>query len=152
MTFTQALNNNDAFAVGFDRMFDRLHALNALQSKQGNYPPYNIIKRSDDLYEVEIAVSGFRKDEITIELEDGVMTVTGKKQPEEVSVDYIHKGIAERDFTRKFTLADTIEVRGADMESGILSIVLENVIPEHKKPRTIEIGSSEKQLLMEEGK
>jgi len=151
MTFTQALHN-DAFAVGFDRMFDRLHALNTLQSKQGNYPPYNIVKRSDDIYEVEIAVSGFRKDEITIELEDGVLTVTGKKQPEEVSVDYIHKGIAERDFTRKFTLADTIEVRGADMESGILSIVLENVIPEHKKPRTIEIGSSEKQLLMEEGK
>jgi molecular chaperone IbpA len=140
----------DPMAVGFDRMFNRLHALNELQAKQGNYPPYNIVKRSDDIYEVEIAVSGFRKDEITIELEDGVLTVTGKKKPDEISVDYIHKGIAERDFTRKFTLADTIEVRGADMESGILSIVLENVIPEHKKPRTIAIGDSEAQLLTED--
>src|SRR5210317_1846881 len=131
---------DDPFAVCFDRTFDRLHNLNTVQLKQGNSPPYNILKRSDDIYEVEIAVSGFTQDEINIELEDGVMTVTGKKNLEEGKVDYIHKGIAERDFTRKFTLSDTIEVRGADMNNGILSIVLENVIPEHKKPRTIEIG------------
>lgn len=141
---------NDPFAVGFDRIFDRLHNLNAFQAKQGNYPPYNIVKRSDDIYEVEIAVSGFTQDEIDIELEDGVMTVTGKKSPDEVTVDYIHKGIAERDFTRKFTLSDTIEVRGADMNNGILTIVLENVIPEHKKPRTIEIGKGETQQFLTE--
>jgi molecular chaperone IbpA len=140
----------DPFAVGFDRIFDRLHNLNELQVKQGNYPPYNILKKGDNLYEVEIAVAGFLKSEISIELEDGVMTVTGKKAPSEIGVDFIHKGIAERDFTRKFTLSDTIEVRGADMSNGILSIMLENVIPEHKKPRTIAIGDSEAQLLTED--
>jgi molecular chaperone IbpA len=140
----------EPFAVGFDRIFDRLHNLNTLQVKQGNYPPYNILKKGDNLYEVEIAVAGFLKSEISIELEDGVMTVTGKRSPANEDVDFIHKGIAERDFTRKFTLSDTIEVRGADMNNGILSIMLENVIPEHKKPRTIAIGNSEAQLLTED--
>jgi len=141
---------NDPFAVGFDRIFDRLHTLNTLQAKQGNYPPYNIIKKGDNLYEVEIAVAGFLKSEISIELEDGVMTVTGNRAPENDSSNFIHKGIAERDFTRKFTLSDTIEVRGADLHSGILSIMLENVIPEHKKPRSINIGGSEPELLTED--
>ena len=141
---------DDPFAVGFDRIFDRLHNLNTLQAKQGNYPPYNIIKKGDNLYEVEIAVAGFVKSEISIELEDGVMTVTGKKTVPDEGIEFIHKGIAERDFTRKFTLSDTIEVRGADLNSGILSIMLENVIPEHKKPRTIAIGNSEAQLLTED--
>jgi len=130
-------------------MFDRLHTLNQLQAKQGNYPPYNIVKLSDDHYEVEIAVAGFHESEISIELEDGVMTVTGTKSSEDEGVDYIHKGIAERNFTRKFTLSDTIEVKGANLDSGILSIALENIIPEHKKPRKIAIGKSEAQLLTE---
>lgn len=142
---------NDPFAVGFDRMFDRLHTLNLAQAKQGNYPPYNIIKRGDDIYEVEIAVAGFVKSEIDIQLEDGVMTVTGKKEADEGAVSYVHKGIAERDFTRKFTLSDTIRVVGADLNSGILSIVLRNEIPEHKKPRTIEIGSTDEKQLLTEG-
>jgi molecular chaperone IbpA len=152
MTLAQALHN-DPFAVGFDRIFDRLHTLNTLQSKQGNYPPYNIVKSGDDRYEVEIAVAGFDESEISIELEDGVMTVSGTKKTEgDDAFEYIHKGIAERDFTRKFTLSDTIEVRGADMNNGILSIILENVIPEHKKPRKIAIGQSEAQLLTEDSK
>ena len=140
----------DPFGIGFDRIFDRMHTLNTLQTKQTNYPPYNIIKKGDNLYEVEIAVAGFLKSEITIELEDGVMTVTGKRAPLNDGIDFIHKGIAERDFTRKFTLADTIEVCGADLHSGILTIVLENVIPEHKKPRTIEIGKGETQQFLTE--
>ena len=151
MTLAQHLKH-DPLLVGFDRIFDRMHTLNTVQGKQSNYPPYNIIKKGDNLYEVEIAVAGFLKSEITIELEDGVLTVTGKREPLNDGIDFIHKGIAERDFTRKFTLSDTIEVRGADLNSGILSIVLENVIPEHKKPRTIAIGNSEAQLLTEDSK
>lgn len=151
MTLAQQLKY-DPLMVGFDRIFDRMHTLNTVQGKQSNYPPYNIIKKGDNLYEVEIAVAGFLKSEITIELEDGVLTVTGKREPLNDGIDFIHKGIAERDFTRKFTLSDTIEVRGADLNSGILSIVLENVIPEHKKPRTIAIGNSEAQLLTEDSK
>jgi molecular chaperone IbpA len=149
MTLSQALHN-DPFAVGFDRIFDRLHTLNTLQSKQGNYPPYNIIKRAENFYEVEIAVAGFQESELSIELEDGVMTVTGTKSSDQDAVDFVHKGIAERDFMRKFTLSDTIEVRHADLNNGILSIVLENVIPEEKKPRKIAIGNSEAQLLTED--
>ena len=151
MTLAQQLKY-DPLMVGFDRIFDRMHTLNTVQGKQSNYPPYNIIKKGDSLYEVEIAVAGFLKSEITIELEDGVLTVTGKREPLNDGIDFIHKGIAERDFTRKFTLSDTIEVRGADLNSGILSIMLENVIPEHKKPRTIAIGNSEAQLLTEDSK
>lgn len=142
---------HDPFLVGFDRIFDRMHTLNQLQAKQPNYPPYNIVKTSENRYEVEIAVAGFLKDEIVIEVEDGVLTVEGVKSKElSASGEYIHKGIAERDFTRKFTLADTVEVRGADLNSGILSIVLENVIPEAKKPRRIAISDTEAQLLTED--
>lgn len=141
---------DDPFAVGFDRIFNRLHSLNELQTKQGNYPPYNIIKRGEDRYEVEIATAGFLEGEISIEVADGVMTVEGKKQASEVQHEYVHKGIAERDFVRKFTLADTIQVRGAEMANGILTIVLENVIPEHKKPRKIEIGRSAMEFLTED--
>lgn len=153
MNLSQALHN-DPFAVGFDRIFDRLHTLNTLQAKQGNYPPYNIIKTGDNRYDVEIAVAGFDQDEISITVEDGVMTVTGssKIKEDDGEFDYIHKGIATRDFSRKFTLSDTIEVRGADMHNGILSIVLENVVPEHKKPRSIAIGNTEAQLLTEDSK
>lgn len=153
MTLNQALRN-DPFLVGFDRIFDRMHTLNSLQSKQGNYPPYNIVKTGDNRYDVEIAVAGFEEDEISITVEDGVMTVTGssKIKEEEGEYDYIHKGIATRDFTRTFTLADTVEVRGAELHSGILSIILENVIPEHKKPRTIAIGTGEAELLTEDSK
>lgn len=150
MTLAQALHN-DPFAVGFDRLFDRLHTLNSLQAKQGNYPPYNILKRGENIYEIEIAVAGFEKNEIDIQLEEGVLTVEGQKSlVDEEGLEFLHKGIAERNFTRKFTLSDTIKVNAAEMESGILSIVLENVIPEHKKPRKIAIGQSEAQLLTED--
>ena len=153
MTLAQQLKY-DPLMVGFDRIFDRMHTLNAIQGKQSNYPPYNIIKTGDNRYDVEIAVAGFLESEISIQVEDGVMTVEGLKKESDTTdtTDYIHKGIAERNFSRKFTLADTVEVRGADLTSGILSIVLENVIPEHKKPRKIAINGSqhkESQLLTE---
>ena len=150
MTLAQQLKY-DPLMVGFDRIFDRMHHLNTVQGKQSNYPPYNIIKTGDNQYDVEIAVAGFLESEISIQVEDGVMTVEGLKK-ESDTTDYIHKGIAERNFSRKFTLADTVEVRGADLTNGILSIVLENVIPEHKKPRKIAIGNSEAQLLTEDSK
>lgn len=153
MTLNQSFPN-DSLLVGFDRIFDRMHTLNKLQPKQTNYPPYNIVKTGDNRYDVEIAVAGFEEDEISITVEDGILTVTGssKIKEDDGEFDYIHKGIATRDFTRKFTLSDTIEVRGADMHNGILSIVLENVIPEHKKPRSIAIGNTEAQLLTEDSK
>jgi len=152
MTFTQAVMNNSLRndLVGFDRIFDRMHTLNSIQQKQSNYPPYNIVKTDENLYTIEIAVAGFIQDEIDITVEDGVMKVSGNKKLDESETEYVHKGIAARDFTRSFTLADTVEVRGASLVNGILQIGLENVIPEEKKPRKIDIGSSEKVFLAED--
>lgn len=150
MTLAQELRS-DPFLVGFDRIFDRMHTINTLQTKQSNYPPYNIVKKDDDFYVVEIAVAGFLQDEIDITLEDGVLKVTGEKKYEgEDSTVFIHKGIGARDFQRSFTLSDTIVVQGADLSNGILSISLENVIPDEKKPRRIEIGSGESVFLQED--
>lgn len=151
MTLAETLRH-DPFMVGFDRVFDRMHTLNTRSLKQSNYPPYNIIKRDGEFYDVEIAVAGFVQDEINITVEDGVMKVEGTKKFEEGDkADFLHKGIATRDFERTFTLSDTIIVRGADLDNGILTITLENVIPEEKKPRTIEIGTG-KQVFLQEDK
>lgn len=134
---------NDPFFIGFDRVLDRMKEATP---GQNNYPPYNIVKVDEDNYAIEIAVAGFLNDEIDIELKDGVLYVEGKKGDHEEG-KYLHKGISARAFRRSFTLSDTIVVRGADLSQGILTIDLENVIPEEKKPRKIAIGSSEKQLL-----
>jgi len=150
MTLAQELRH-DPFLVGFDRIFDRMHTINSLQTKQSNYPPYNIVKKDDDFYVVEIAVAGFLQAEIDITLEDGVLKVTGEKKSEgEDGTVFIHKGIGARDFQRSFTLSDTIVVQGADLSNGIISISLENVIPDEKKPRRIEIGSGEALFLQED--
>jgi molecular chaperone IbpA len=150
MTLAQELRH-DPFLVGFDRIFDRMHTINTLQTKQSNYPPYNIVKKDDDFYVVEIAVAGFLQAEIDITLEDGVLKVTGEKKSEgEDGTVFIHKGIGARDFQRSFTLSDTIVVQGADLSNGIISISLENVIPDEKKPRRIEIGSGEALFLQED--
>lgn len=150
--FTTADLLSDPFFIGFDNIATKLHQFE--KAKTGNYPPYNIIKIAENRYEVEIAVAGFLRSEITITVEDGVLKVEGVKKEQDDATDFIHKGIAERNFSRTFTLADTVEVTGADLTNGILSVTLMNVIPEHKKPRTIAIGesqaSSEAQLLTED--
>jgi molecular chaperone IbpA len=135
---------NDPFFIGFDRVLDRMHQQTPGQS---NYPPYNIVKVDDDNYHIEIAVAGFGRDELDVELKEGVLSVEGKKEDKD-ETKYLHKGISARHFRRTFTLSDTIVVRGADFVDGILTIELENVIPEEKKPRKIAIGgSSEPELL-----
>ena len=134
---------NDPFFIGFDRVLNRMHQQTPGQS---NYPPYNIIKVDEDNYAIELAVAGFFEDEIDIVLKDGILYVDGKKGENEEG-KYLHKGISARAFRRSFTLSDTIVVRGADLSQGILTIDLENVIPEEKKPRKIAIGNTEKELL-----
>tara|TARA_B110000503_G_scaffold33244_1_gene54013 strand:+ start:3630 stop:4097 length:468 start_codon:yes stop_codon:yes gene_type:complete len=138
---------NDPFFIGFDRL------LNKVQTPQGqtnNYPPYNIIKTEENWYELQVAIAGFKEDDLDIEIKDGLLSIKGNKTEENTNEyihEYIHKGISARSFQRTFTLADTIVVRAADLKDGILTIELENVIPEEKKPRKIEIGRAEKQLL-----
>lgn len=142
--------------LGFDRFFDEVEKmLNVDVTKTvSNFPPHNIIKLDDSRYVVELAVAGFSKDEIDISVDENVLTVKGVKDEKETTVEYLHKGIGTRSFTKTLTIADTIEVKGAEFKDGILRIGLENIIPEHKKPRKIEIGSNLKeftpQLLQEE--
>ena len=135
---------NDPLFIGFDRVLDRMREATP---GQNNYPPYNIVKTDEDHYAIELALAGFKDDEISIEVKDGVLSVEGRKDEEETETKYLHKGISARHFRRTFTLSDTIVVRDADFVNGILTIGLENVIPEEKKPRKIAIGRSEKQLL-----
>ena len=140
--------------LGFERMFDDVEKYLSMDvQKTSTFPPHNIIKLDDNRYVVELAVAGFAKDEIEITVEDGTLTVKGEKKEKETDVIYLHRGIGTRSFTKTLTVADTIEVRGAEFKDGILRIGLENVIPENKKPRKIEIGNGLKlpkaQLLQE---
>ena len=105
------------------------------------YPPYNVIKISDDDFIMEFAVAGFKKDDISVTTEKSILTITGDKDDPELEGDarYVHKGIAGRKFKRSFSLPEYFEVAGAQMEDGILKITLERNIPEEKKPKTIKI-------------
>jgi len=139
-------------SVGFDRLINAMEEMSSGESlnKAQSYPPYNIIKNNERDYAIEIAVAGFKNDEIDITAEGNKLTVTGKVKTEQEG-EYLHKGIANRDFSHDFTLAETVIVRSADVEHGLLIIKLENVIPEEKLPRKILIGGNSK-LVIEEVK
>ncbi len=134
---TQALNRA---LVGFDRLFDTFDSRFANQLNT-NYPPYNVVKTDDDHYSVEVAVAGFKRDEITVEVDGDQLTIKGESSTsnESTARQYLHKGLSSRDFVRQFTLAEHMIVKGAEIQDGILSIVIERVIPEDKKPRLIDI-------------
>lgn len=125
--------------VGFDRLFDMLE--NSAAGNGENYPPFDLIKVDDNEYRIEIAVAGFRQGEIDITSHQNVLIIRGQKN-EEAGSNYVHRGIATRSFERRFALADHIQVTGADMKDGMLSIDLVREIPEAMKPRKIEIGGS----------
>ena len=136
---------NDPYFIGFDKM---LNKLSTATPGQTNYPPYNIIKVEENHYELQLAIAGFSRDELEIEVKDGVLHIEGRKEVEE-NKTYLHKGISARAFRRTFTLADTIVVNGADLADGILTITLENIVPEEKKAKKITIGSAKQELLTE---
>lgn len=123
--------------VGIDRLFDRITGqLDAATS--GNYPPYDIVKTGDDSYEIRIAAAGFKQGEIDVEFHDGRLTIQGSRTADD-GVEYLHHGISNRNFVRTFTLADYIEVKGAAMKEGILTVQLERHVPETLKPKSIAI-------------
>src|SRR5256714_6567658 len=127
--------------VGSDRLFDMLENSNAGQAQE-NYPPFDLIKLGDNDYRIELAVAGFKPDEIDITAQQNVLLVTGRKkdEDEQKGSNYVYRGIATRSFERRFALADHIQVRGADMKDGLLSIELKREIPEAMKPKKINIG------------
>jgi molecular chaperone IbpA len=127
--------------VGFDRLFDMLENSSTGQAQE-NYPPFDLIKLGDNDYRIELAVAGFKRGEIDITAQQNVLVVSGKKkeESEDRGSDYIYRGIATRSFERRFALADHIQVRGADLKDGLLSIELVREIPEAMKPRKIDIG------------
>ncbi|MFL6737407.1 MAG: Hsp20 family protein [Sphingomonas sp.] len=131
--------------VGFDRLFDMLENSNVGQSQE-NYPPFDLIKKGENDYSIQLAVSGFKPEEIDITAQQNVLLVSGRKSDEsnENGRDFIYRGIASRSFERRFALADHIQVKGADLKDGLLSIELIREIPEAMKPRKIDIGGSEK--------
>ena len=136
---TSFFNDFTKSAVGFDDVFKRLHDFAEAIPKTVSFPPYNIQKTGENTYVIEIAVAGFGKQDIELTLEDNVLTIRGAIT-NDTSNEYLFKGIADRAFTRKFTLADTVEVKNADLINGMLKIWLERFIPESKKPKTIPIG------------
>jgi molecular chaperone IbpA len=132
--------------VGFDRLFDMLEN-SSMGQTQENYPPFDLIKLGDNDYRIELAVAGFRPDELDITAQQNVLVVSGRKKDEsdEKGNNYIYRGIATRSFERRFALADHIQVKGADMKDGLLAIELVREIPEAMKPKKINIGGAEGQ-------
>lgn len=131
--------------VGFDRMANMIDSAARLDGAQG-YPPYNIERVADDEFAIEIAVAGFGEEDLDIETKDGLLTVAGRKAQDEDAQErqFLHRGIAERGFLRRFQLADHVVVTGADLRNGLLRIELVRELPEAKKPRKIEIGAPAK--------
>jgi molecular chaperone IbpA len=125
-------------AIGFDTLFDRLND----RSHENNevYPPYDIVRKGEDAFQINLALAGFAPDEISITSEASQLTVTGKK-PENENTEYLYQGISSRAFERRFNLADYIEVENASFENGLLHINLVRRVPERMKPRRIDIGN-----------
>lgn len=127
-------------SVGFDQMVNEFFNAGTLDNTSG-YPPYNISKDSDDVYEITLAVAGFKKSDIEIELEDGTLKIVGNSAVlDSTEKEYLHKGIAERNFIRTFKLAEYVEVKDAKLEDGILRVSLFRNVPEALKPQKISIG------------
>jgi molecular chaperone IbpA len=130
-------------SVGFDRMASLLDsALRGNSSAGGGYPPYNIEVTGENRYSITLAVAGFAESELDLQVENGVLTVSGKKGKADESRKFLYQGIATRSFERKFNLADHIEVTGASLDNGILTVQMVKEIPEAMKPKKIAIGGS----------
>ena len=131
-------NQLTPYAVGFDRVFDQLQNYAEHNATSTGFPPYNIRKGGDYTFVIEMALAGFSKDDIEIEVAEGLLAVRSVKENDENDSN-IYRGISYRKFNRKFTLADDIVVNDASLENGMLKINLERIVPEEKKPRRIEV-------------
>lgn len=125
--------------LGFDSLFERIVNQIDHSVANNNYPPYNIIKVTDDHYQVQVAVAGFEKGEVEVSFHDGQLTVTGEKKEIETETTYLHRGISARKFMRSWPVSDYVEVEGAVVKDGILTVDLKRHVPEAMKPKTVAI-------------
>ena len=137
-------NNLRPLTVGFDDMFDHFEHMmddSFFRGTLGNFPPYNIVKTGENTYDVELALAGFNKKDIEVEYKENLLTVKSKKQEETKDEDgnIIHRGISKRMFSKSFTIANDVEVKGAELKDGLLKVRMERIIPEHKKAKLIDI-------------
>jgi len=128
--------------IGFDRLFDLADNAAGLNTDTG-YPPYNIERTGDDTYRITMAIAGFGKDDLDLDVKESLLTVKAEKKTDGEEREFLHRGIAERSFERRFQLADYVEVSGADVRDGLLHVDLVRRVPERLKPRKISIGSGD---------
>ena len=137
-------NSLKPFSVGFDSIFEEFdRMLDSTERYNSNYPPYNIHKLSDNDYKIEVALAGFSKEDIELELKDSTLTIRNKTKEKVINDEsngVIHKGISTRQFERSFTISEDIKVKNAELKNGLLNIDLERIIPDEKKPRLIDIN------------
>jgi molecular chaperone IbpA len=139
LSLFENFNQLTPYAVGYDKMFEHLNSYVSNNVTSTGFPPYNISKGGHLTYFIEMALAGFSKKDIEIEVSDGTLTIRSTKENEE-SEETLHRGISYRKFNRKFTLADDIVVNEASLENGMLRIDLERIVPEEKKPRIIKVN------------
>ena len=125
--------------IGYDNIFDHFKDMFESPELQTNYPPYDIIKNSDTKYDIQVALAGYSKSDIIVEVKDNTLSIKSVKKDVDDKIEVLHKGIARRYFERHFTISDDVKVNGAELKNGLLVVSLERVVPEHKKPRTISI-------------
>ena len=137
-------NSLRPFSVGFDSIFEEFdRMLESPERYNSNYPPYNIRKLSDNDYKIEVALAGFSKEDIELELKDSTLTIRNKTKEKVINDEsngVIHKGISTRQFERSFTISEDIKVKNAELKNGLLNVDLERIIPDEKKPRLIDIN------------
>jgi len=133
--------------VGFDRFASLLDQVTSTDNGSNSYPPYNIEKTAEDAYRITLAVAGFAESELNIEAKEGQLVISGKKAPVDGEVSYLHRGIAERAFERRFQLADHVKATGAVTENGLLHVDLVREVPEALKPRNIQIAKAPKKKI-----
>jgi molecular chaperone IbpA len=137
-------------SVGFENLNRLVDFASRPDISDSAYPPYDIEKTGEDAYRITMAVAGFAQDDLDISLKENVLTIKAKGSEEEEERTFLHRGIAKRSFERRFQLADTIRVDGASFENGLLNIELAREVPEHKKERRIEIGTTVQQPTLEQ--
>lgn len=137
--------------IGFDHVWSEIERLSDMADNK-LYPPHNVVKHTETQFSVELALAGYREENLTVEVKEGILVVTGDKPAEEELQEYLHRGISAKKFTRTFRLSEHVVVEGAEFIDGLLVIDLKVVIPEEKRPRTIPIGfkQADKQLLTED--